>query len=157
AYLVTEAGFSPTPGECRSFLKQSLPGYMIPNIFLLIDRLPLTSNGKVNRNALPEPESMRPELDRAYLAPRTPVERTLAEIWAEVLGLEKVDVRDNFFELGGDSMLSIQIITRANQAGLRLRPAQLFQYQTVAELAAEVSRSGNAEFPSSETTEAIRD
>ena len=98
--------------------------------------MPLTPNGKVDRRALPAPDWIRPELEVPYVAPRTPREEVLAGIWADVLGLEQVGIHDNFFELGGDSILSIQIIARANQAGLRLTLKQLFQHQTVAELAA---------------------
>jgi non-ribosomal peptide synthase protein (TIGR01720 family) len=108
---------------------------MVPNAFVLLDALPLTSNGKVDRKTLPAPDTTRPELAGTYVAPRTSVEELLAGIWTEVLGLEKVGIHDNFFELGGDSILSIQIVARANQAGLRLTPKQLFGHQTIAELA----------------------
>jgi fengycin family lipopeptide synthetase B len=136
AYLVTAPGVAPSISELREFLKQKLPEYMTPAAFVMLDALPLTENGKLDRRALPAPEAARPDLEEAYVAPRNPREETLAEIWARVLGLERVGIHDNFFELGGDSILSIQIIARANQAGLRLTPKQVFQCQTVAELAA---------------------
>jgi len=97
--------------------------------------LPLTPNGKVDRRALPAPDASRPDGDSVFAAPGNQIERTLARIWSDVLGVERVGVHDNFFDLGGDSILSIQIIARANQAGLGLAPRQLFQHQTVAELA----------------------
>ena len=119
----------------RLHLKRTLPEYMVPASVVLLEQLPLGPNGKVDRQALPAPDGLRPELAVKYAAPRTPAESALAQIWAEMLGLDQVGIHDNFFELGGDSILSIQIIARANRAGLRVTPAQLFQYQTVAELA----------------------
>src|SRR6185436_11101714 len=95
-----------------------------------------TPNGKVDRRALPAPDGARPDLDSVYVAPRNPTEAALARIWAEVLQLEQVGVHDNFFELGGDSILTIQIVMKAKQAGWQITPKQLFQHQTLAELAA---------------------
>jgi amino acid adenylation domain-containing protein/non-ribosomal peptide synthase protein (TIGR01720 family) len=135
AYLVVNQAAAPTILQLQQFLKQQLPEYMVPNAFVLLDALPLTSNGKVDRRALPAPDTTRPELAGTYVAPRTSVEELLVGIWTDVLGLEKVGIHDNFFELGGDSILSIQIVARANQAGLRLTPKQLFGHQTIAELA----------------------
>ncbi|MEG4227993.1 amino acid adenylation domain-containing protein [Microcoleus sp. N9_B2] len=125
--------------ELRCFLKEKLPEYMIPAAFVTLEALPLTNNGKVDRKALPAPERDRPELEEAFAAPTTAIEKILAEIWAQVLGLEQVGIDDNFFELGGDSILSIQVISKANQAGLRLTPKKLFQYQTIAQLATVVN------------------
>ncbi len=137
AYLVTAPGNQPTLSDLRHFLKQTLPDYMIPAAFVFLPALPLTPNGKVDRRALPAPDEARLHPAEKPLAPpQTPLEQLLAEIWAKVLQLEQVGVHDNFFELGGDSILSIQIIARANQAGLRLTPRQFFQHQTIAELAA---------------------
>jgi non-ribosomal peptide synthase protein (TIGR01720 family) len=135
AYLLTKESPAPSMQELHHFLKQQLPEYMVPNAFVLLDALPLTSNGKVNRRALPAPDTTRPELAGTYVAPRTSVEELLAGIWIDVLGLEKVGIHDNFFELGGDSILSIQVVARANQAGLALTPKQLFGHQTIVELA----------------------
>src|SRR5690606_10129439 len=118
----------------------SLPDYMVPAQVVFLDALPLTPNGKVDRAALPAPSGERPELESEFVAARDEVEQQLARIWADVLGLEKVGVHDNFFELGGDSILSIQVIARANQAGLRLSPRQLFQHPTVAGLASVAGR-----------------
>jgi amino acid adenylation domain-containing protein/non-ribosomal peptide synthase protein (TIGR01720 family) len=138
SYVVARHEPTPTFSELRSFLKEKLPDYMIPSAFGYLDSLPLTANGKVDRQALPAPDGVRPELDTAYQAPRAGVEQTLAQIWKQVLGIDQVGRQDNFFELGGDSILSIQIVARANQAGLRVTPRHLFQYQTIAELAEEV-------------------
>ncbi len=135
AYVVPEGAF-PGVSAVRGYLKERVPEYMVPAAVVVMERLPLTANGKVDRGALPAPEGVRPELATAYVAPRTAVEEELARIWGEVLGLERVGVADNFFELGGDSILSIQIIARARQAGWQITPQQLFQQQTVGELAA---------------------
>ncbi len=141
AYLVLRDGAGMdaeglTVTELRRYLKARVPEYMLPSAFVTLDELPLLPNGKVDRRGLPAPDEMRPELEAAYVAPRTERERILAAIWSEVLGLEQVGVHDNFFELGGDSILSIQVISRANQAGLKLMPRQLFEQPTVAGLAA---------------------
>ncbi|MBE9224524.1 amino acid adenylation domain-containing protein [Phormidium sp. LEGE 05292] len=135
AYIVTEQPeFSIS--ELRHFLKEKLPEYMVPSVFIQIEALPLTPNGKIDRNALPKPDTTRPELEKVYTPPSTPIEIKLVEIWAQVLGVEKVGIYDNFFELGGDSILTIQIVARASQAGLQLTPKELFKHQNIAELAA---------------------
>ena len=136
AYVVRPDQQTVAASELRTFLQSKLPEYMMPSAFVFLDRLPLTPNGKVNRRALPPPDYSRPEDDGAFVTPRNQSEEMLAKIWAGVLGVERIGIHDNFFELGGDSILSIQIIARANQAGLRLSPRQLFQHQTIAELAA---------------------
>ncbi|MEH1824939.1 MAG: amino acid adenylation domain-containing protein [Nostoc sp.] len=124
-----------TTDELRHFLKQKLPNYMVPSAFVLLKTLPMTPNQKVDYRALPAPEISRSTEDN-FVAPQTPTEERLAAIWAEILRLKQVGIHDNFFELGGDSILSIQVISRANQAGIQIAPKQLFQYQTIAELAA---------------------
>jgi non-ribosomal peptide synthase protein (TIGR01720 family) len=135
AYVVARRREKLSAGDLRAFLNGRLPEYMTPSTFVFLDRLPLTLNGKVDRKALPAPDHSRPEGDKGFAAPRNQVEETLARIWSDILGIERVGMHDNFFDLGGDSILSIQIIARANQAGLGLTPRQLFQHQTVAELA----------------------
>ncbi|MBK9945443.1 MAG: amino acid adenylation domain-containing protein [Kouleothrix sp.] len=122
-------------GDLRRLAAARLPEYMLPAAWVLLEALPLTRNGKLDRRALPAPDSGRPGLEQSYAAPRTPAEHTLARIWAELLRLERVGIHDNFFELGGDSILCIQVIARANQAGLQLQPRQLFEHQTIAGLA----------------------
>jgi amino acid adenylation domain-containing protein/non-ribosomal peptide synthase protein (TIGR01720 family) len=122
--------------ELRSSLGRSLPDYMIPAAFVQLDELPLSASGKVDRQALPEPELDRSALPREYAPPRTPAEQVLADIWGELLGVDRVGIHDNFFELGGDSILSIQVVSRAHRAGIGLSPRQLFEHQTVSALAA---------------------
>jgi amino acid adenylation domain-containing protein/non-ribosomal peptide synthase protein (TIGR01720 family) len=137
AYLVCREGEAPTAAELRAYVKQSLPDMMVPAAFVLLDALPLTANGKVDRRALPAPEEgERAAAGSEYAAPSSPAEEELSRIWAAALRLPKVGVHDNFFELGGDSILSIQIVARAREAGLHLTPRQIFQHQTIAELAA---------------------
>jgi amino acid adenylation domain-containing protein/non-ribosomal peptide synthase protein (TIGR01720 family) len=131
--------------ELRAFLQQRLPDYMIPSAFVLLDALPLSPNGKVDRQALPMPDHTRSALEGTYVAPQTPVEELLAQIWAEVLHLERVGVHDNFFALGGDSILSIQVVSRVNRAGLQIMPRHIFQYQTIAELTAVVGTAPSSE------------
>ncbi|MET0136113.1 MAG: amino acid adenylation domain-containing protein, partial [Kibdelosporangium sp.] len=116
----------------REYLAGSLPDYMVPAAFVSLERLPLTISGKLDRRALPDPEFKIGEIVR----PRTPVESVLAEIWADVLGVPQVGVEDDFFGLGGDSILSIQVVSRARQAGLRLTSKDVFLQPTVARLAA---------------------
>ncbi len=136
AYLTGELESAAT--ELRNFLKQHLPEYMIPSVFVVLDKLPLSNSGKVDRKRLPAPETARPSLAETYVEPRTEVERMLAKIWSEVLAVKQVGLNDNFFELGGDSILSVQIVARAHQAGLQLTAPLIFYHQTIAGLAAAV-------------------
>ena len=117
----------------RAQLKENLPDHMIPAHLLLLAQLPLTGNGKLNRSALPAPDASQAQ--QAYQAPRSELEQRLAAIWQDVLKLPQVGLNDNFFELGGDSIISIQVVSRARQAGIRLNPKDLFQHQTVQRLA----------------------
>ncbi|MBE9229036.1 non-ribosomal peptide synthase/polyketide synthase, partial [Phormidium sp. LEGE 05292] len=135
AYILPQAEATPTINELRSYLKAKLPDYMVPSAFVLLETLPLTPNGKIDRKSLPIPES-RLGIENTVVAPRTPNEETLFTIWQQVLGVEQIGIHDNFFQLGGDSILSIQIITKARQAGLDFSVKQLFTNQTIAELAA---------------------
>ncbi|MEH2094791.1 amino acid adenylation domain-containing protein [Nostoc sp.] len=134
AYVVTHQPPA-TNDELRDFIKQKLPNYMVPSAFVLLEALPMTPNCKVDYRALPAPDLSR-NAENNFVAPQTLIEEKLAAIWSEVLRLEQVGIHDNFFELGGDSILSIQVISRAQQAGIQIIPKQLFQYQTIAELAA---------------------
>jgi amino acid adenylation domain-containing protein/thioester reductase-like protein len=134
AYVVANQDCNPTIGELRQFVKAKLPDYMIPNAFVILESLPLTQNGKVDRRALPAPDSYS-NLDK-YIAPRTPIEELLAQIWAQVLKVEQVGIDDNFFELGGHSLLATQLVSRIRnifQVELPLR--EFFAAPTVAELA----------------------
>ncbi|MDF5715801.1 MAG: amino acid adenylation domain-containing protein [Rhizonema sp. NSF051] len=147
AYVVADTRTAVTISELRSFLKQKLPDYMVPTVFVMLDALPLTPSGKLDRLALPKPSTARHELETDLVAPRTESEQILTQIWREVLHLEQVGIYDNFFELGGDSILSIQIIFKAKIAGLQLTAKQIFEHLTIAELAAaaNVTQTARAE------------
>ena len=135
AYVVVEPGAPAERAPLQAFLQERLPEYMLPSAYVFLPAIPLAPHGKIDRAALPAPTREQAEPGSLFVAPRSPVEAQLAQIWAQVLGFEQIGVHDNFFQLGGDSIRSIQIIARANQAGLRLTPTQLFQHQTIAELA----------------------
>ena len=128
--------------ELKAALKACLPEYMVPAQLLFLETLPLTPNGKLDRKALPQPDIS--ELQQDYVAPRSELERQLADIWQEVLKLPQVGLNDNFFELGGDSIISLQLVSRARQAGIRFTPKELFQHQTVQELARVARRTEEA-------------
>jgi amino acid adenylation domain-containing protein/non-ribosomal peptide synthase protein (TIGR01720 family) len=134
-YVPIDPLHPPLAASLREQMLHELPEYMVPASFVRLDAIPLTSNGKVDRKQLPPPGDERPETGETYAPPRTPQEQILAEIWSEILGVRPVGIYDNFFALGGDSILSIQVIARAGQAGLRLTPRQLFETQTIAGLA----------------------
>ncbi|WP_167486805.1 non-ribosomal peptide synthetase [Nocardia terpenica] len=149
AYVVAAAGRTlDDTADLRRFTGIRLPEYMVPAAMVVLDRLPLTANGKLDRRALPDPVFTAAE----YRAPRTPGEQALATVFAEVLGVEQVGLDDNFFTLGGDSIGSMQVVSRAKARGLRLHPRQLFEFRTVGELAAvavpdDSGRTGPAELP----------
>lgn len=135
AYVVAHPNQSPHTGELQNYLRAKMPDYMVPSVFVMLERLPLTPNGKLNRRALPEPDRSRPELEKECVAPRTGVEKTVAEIWAEVLGLERVGVYDNFFELGGHSLLVMQVVSRIYKAfKVELPLRDFFKAPTVVDL-----------------------
>jgi len=123
--------------QLRQALKAQLPEYMVPAYLIALPRLPLTPNGKLDRKALPAPDAT--QMQKAYEAPGNALEQTLAGIWEQVLGLQQVGVGDNFFELGGDSIVSIQVVRLAAQAGVAITPKQLFEHQTVRNLAAAIA------------------
>jgi amino acid adenylation domain-containing protein/non-ribosomal peptide synthase protein (TIGR01720 family) len=141
AYAVSREKERVTPSELRSYLREELPEHMLPAAIVMLDKLPLLASGKVDERALPAPEDSQLKMEAGYVEPRGTVEKELARIWGEVLRLERVGVQDNFFELGGDSILSIALIARAREAGLKITPKQIFQYQTIAELSLEVEVS----------------
>ena len=120
--------------EIVQFLKSRLPDFMLPSKFLPIDHVPLSANGKVDTSLLPNPYSVEVKR-KLYFAPKTALEQQLVEIWQQVLGIEKIGIQDNFFDLGGDSILAIQIVALANQNGIRIKPADMFDSLTVEKLA----------------------
>ncbi|MEU4892907.1 non-ribosomal peptide synthase/polyketide synthase [Streptomyces sp. NPDC044780] len=134
AYVVAAAGTAPDPAGLRRFLRRSLPDYMVPAAVLVLERMPLGPNGKLDRGRLPEPDWAEAAAP-GYVAPRTPTERTLATVWAGVLRVARVGVEDNFFSLGGDSILSIQLVSQARRAGLAVTSRDVYRHQTVAALA----------------------
>jgi aryl carrier-like protein len=135
AYVVARDGEPFSAEDLRNHLQQTLPDYMLPAVFVEMKALPLTLNGKIDRRALPTPKEVAVRPKKSFEAPRGETEQILADIWSEVLGIKPVGINDNFFEMGGDSILSIQIVVRAKEAGIYLTPKQLFQHQTIAELA----------------------
>jgi amino acid adenylation domain-containing protein/non-ribosomal peptide synthase protein (TIGR01720 family) len=145
AYAVLRAPGAATAEALREALRETLPEYMIPAAIVVMESLPTGATGKVDRKALPAPDYAAPA--ERHVAPRTPAEETLAAVWAEVLRLERVGVHDNFFELGGESILAIQMVTRARRRGVEVTPRQVFQYQTIAELASVAERGGAAPAP----------
>lgn len=119
-------------GDLRARLAQRLPEYMVPGVIVSLEAWPLTANGKLDRRAFPDPDECTTREASVWAAPRNRAEQILAEIWAEVLGRERIGIHDNFFDLGGDSILSLQIIARAHREGLKLTPKHLFEQHTIA-------------------------
>ncbi|NES02959.1 MAG: amino acid adenylation domain-containing protein [Okeania sp. SIO2F4] len=127
--------------KLRHYLQSSLPNYMVPAIFVILDKMPLTANGKVNRRALPAPERSRPELSTALVMPQSQTEQLIARVWQDMLQLEVVGINDNFFELGGNSLLLIQVHKRLVEAlKVELSVVTLFQYPTIGSLAQHLSQ-----------------
>ncbi|MFC6086776.1 amino acid adenylation domain-containing protein [Sphaerisporangium aureirubrum] len=141
AYLVPGPGARAGIPELRRFLERELPAYMVPSAFVELEALPLNANGKIDRDRLPAPDGLLPDSGEEYVEPQTPVQHKLADVMAGVVGLGRVGIHDNFFEIGGDSILAIQVVARAQEAGLRLSPYDLFTNPTVASLA-EVAAAG---------------
>jgi amino acid adenylation domain-containing protein len=116
AYVVPDGGQPPSVSVLRQYLQEKLPAHMVPTAFVILEKFPLTPNGKIDRRSLPSPTSLRPELESDYVAPRSEIERTITSIWQAVLHLEKIGIHDNFFEVGGHSLLATQAISRINKA-----------------------------------------
>ena len=139
AYVVPKEGPEVNVSELRNYLKESVPEYMIPSMFVALSTLPLTSNGKVDRQRLPAPEPNRPELADGYVAPRNELEGDLAGIFCKVLGVENVGIYDNFFELGGHSLLAVQLISQVRDLfEVELDVIAAFEAPTVAELSVTI-------------------
>ncbi|HEV7669747.1 MAG TPA: non-ribosomal peptide synthase/polyketide synthase [Thermoanaerobaculia bacterium] len=141
AYFEARSASGPTLGEVRSYLEGKLPGYMVPSALVRLESLPLTTNGKVDRRALPAPEAAEAALSLP-IAPRTPVEELMAGIWQDVLGLDRLGLESNFFELGGHSLLATRVVSRLRSAlGVELPLRELFEAPTVSELSSRVERA----------------
>lgn len=135
AYIVANPHQVPTSKQLRQFLKQQLPEYMIPAAFVTLEALPFTPNGKIDRQALPASDSLRPDPEETFVAPGTPTEQQIADIWIQLLKLEQIGIHDNFFTLGGHSLLATQVISRLRQTfGIELPLQTLFEAPTVGEL-----------------------
>ena len=136
AYVIPHSDRVPAASELRSFLKEKLPDYMVPSAFVTLDAIPLTPNGKVDRRALPAPDWEQRDLEEIFVAPRTPIEESLADIWSQVLGVKQIGVKDNFFDLGGHSLLAIRLVAEIEKAvNIKVPLAALFQFTTVEQMA----------------------
>lgn len=136
AYLVADLDGKLNLHELQLAMKRRLPDYMVPTAFVTLQELPLTANGKVDRSALPAPDSFPTTGPSDSVAPRTEREKVMAEIWADVLRVPTVGINDDFFALGGDSILSLQIVSRARRSGINIRPNQVFEHPSITELLA---------------------
>ncbi|MGH9762235.1 MAG: non-ribosomal peptide synthetase, partial [Blastocatellia bacterium] len=132
--IVPSHGYDFDSDDYQSYLRDRVPDYMVPSIFLRLEELPLTASGKIDRKVLLSGDVPQIGNEPAYAPPVTKVQKQLAEVWTEALGVEKVGITDNFFALGGDSIISIQVVSRARQAGLDITHKQVFQHPTIAEL-----------------------
>ena len=138
--LGNEAAQAQLRDTLKRQLKETLPEYMVPSHWVFLANLPLTPNGKLDRQALPSPDVS--QALHTYVAPQNDLQQRIASIWQEVLKLEKIGLNDNFFELGGDSIISIQVVSRARQAGIHFTPKELFQHQTIQGLASVAKNHG---------------
>jgi amino acid adenylation domain-containing protein len=138
--------------EIRSYLRRELPEYMVPRDIIVLDRMRLTANGKIDRQALPLPSTEPRADDESYDQQLSPAARALSKIWCEFLNLERVGVNENFFALGGDSILAVQIAFKAKQLGFTFHPVQLFRHPTIAQLETVIAAPANA----SNTQETVR-
>lgn len=135
AYIVTSNHTSISISQVRKHLQEHLPEYMIPAVFVAMGTLPTTLNGKLDRAALPPPDSSRPDLDEVFTEARTETEAFLTSLWTRALSIKRIGIYDNFFDLGGDSLVSLRLVSWLNQAGLPVTLKYIFQYQTIAEFA----------------------
>ncbi len=150
AYFVPHQNSSYISSKLRSFLEQRLPDYMVPSAFVLLESMPLTVNGKVDRQKLPAPSRERPQLEQAYIAPQSDLERLLAGILSELLKIDRVGIDDNFFDLGATSISILQVAVRVQQElGIELPTVKLFQYSTISSLANYLDSNQNSQ-PSSD-------
>jgi acyl carrier protein len=146
----------PTGSELRNYLREELPDYMIPGVFVALAELPRTPIGKIDRRALPAPDQDRPDLEREFVAPRNPVEQMIADLWAKTLSIEKVGIHDNFFDLGGHSLMATQIISRLrNTYHVEIPLRKLFEAPTVANLALVIAEAQATEVGEAELGEIL--
>ncbi|WP_333288377.1 amino acid adenylation domain-containing protein [Microcoleus sp. MON1_C5] len=149
AYVVASKELASSANELRHFLQEKLPEYMIPNAFVFLQALPLTPSGKVNRRILPAPEGNREELQTAFIAPRTPVEEKLAEIWKKILGIDRVGIYDSFFDLGGHSLKVTQLMFKVRDAfQVEVSLRQFFEVPTIAGTADAIALASRPDFNS---------
>lgn len=149
AYVVASKELASSPNELRHFLQEKLPEYMIPNAFVFLEALPLTPSGKVNRRILPAPEGNREELETAFIAPRTPVEEKLAEIWKKILGIDRVGIYDRFFDLGGHSLKVTQLMFKVRDAfQVEVSLRQFLEVPTIAGTADAIALASRPDFNS---------
>ena len=142
AYVVTPQSASRNVSDLRNHLRSRLPDYMIPSAFVYLDALPLTSHGKIDHRALPAPDAERPALAEAFVEARTPAEKSLASIWAKLLGIDHIGINDNYFELGGDSLLATQLVSQVrNVFEVELPLVELFRHPTLAEMATSIEET----------------
>ncbi len=142
AYVVTDGALDKQAASV--YLQSKLPDYMVPALWVEVERLPLTPNGKIDKKALPDVDASD-ILRNEYLAPRNETEEKLAAIWKELLHVERVGIEDNFFELGGDSILTIQVVSRANRSGYNIQPRDIFIHQTISRLSSAIVNRSCAE------------
>lgn len=146
AYMVSDAGVKIVPGAIRKFIAGKLPEYMIPSAFVMVDELPRTPSGKIDRRALPAPDQSRPDIGVPYMQPQSPAEMVVARIWSQLLRIDKVGVNDSFFDLGGNSLLALQFIARARQEhGMEIPVVKLYRYPTIKSLISSLSNETGAE------------
>jgi amino acid adenylation domain-containing protein len=158
AYLVTDQHPRPIMDDLRAYLKRRLPDYMVPATFIFLEALPLTPNGKIDRKALPEPGTSRPKLAESYVAPKTEIEQTIATIWQEVLGLDKVGRHDNFFDLGGHSLRMVQVHSKLKvHFEQELPMIKLFEHPTIAAMGQFLSQGQNGTVDRSPKIDQVQD
>jgi len=147
AFIVPASGRAPNSSQLRQFLNDQLPNYMVPSAFVELAALPLTANGKLDRQALPEADKQRPRLEKKFASPRDAIELELTNIWEDVLGIKPIGIEDHFFDLGGHSLLAVRLVARIEKAfGRKLRLAAIFMAPTIEKLAGvvrEQSREGS--------------
>lgn len=139
AYVVTSANEQPSPAELRRFLEEQLPAHMIPSTFVILDAMPRTANGKVDRQALPSAHRLRPDGGAPFVPPSTNLERRIAAVWQAVLEVDKIGVHDNFFDLGGHSLLMLRVQGKLRESlNIETTIVDLFRSPTVASLAKSI-------------------